>query len=275
LRVTANGVTKDFNLDFSQFDQSQSEGPLTYELIMMKVFGVPAEVCDCLFRTAATNPRVADTRILGFAKRMIRPTGGANTTTGNGVVCIGVVVCSSIAAAVAPIGDFEEIFKTRALYLGFRATGGEVPFGTACFLKGLWWPTVEGRVWGPTPSRILKVGKSVSDLAAVYRLPLRDACARHAADVANGYATMLQVPVLRAYVAKFRDHSGHNPDPYKVKGTGRYSALELDEVAALELMRKRYGTSEGWMELENMYASATLFSFIEHPLHYVLKVQDY
>ena len=116
---------------------------------------------------------------------------------------------------------------TRGLSaLGFKVTGGYRILGSESFLKGMWYLTSDGEIWGPCLSRILKIGKASRDPRIVFNEEnLELAAKKHAAVVAAGYKDFLQVPILECYVRNFVELGikGESVPEWKIAASGRYS----------------------------------------------------
>jgi len=273
--------------DFTMFDQSQSTGPLRHEARALTYLGVTPEVTRLLLASAAA-PYIAkdrdgySLRIL-HAERPMRVTGGPNTTIGNSIVA-----ADAWAEAMAVIVNqttppFDTASMTKQLgQLGFRIKIKAVPnINHATFLKGMWYPVGPRDMWGPLPSRILKVGKSLTDPRAIYRTRDLNAAGRlFLADMAHCYGQFVQVPLLAEFVAALGAACGQptgrrieQDAPWKVRAAyGRSPGKVTDESFVL----LRYGFSEGDLEeMKEIVARATPFSFLSHPGFETLARVDY
>lgn len=154
---------KEFALvsDFSQYDQSQSSGPLKFEMHLLHALGVPLHVVDRLEHTFSLPYFIADgmgakktgSELWNHPKRPLRATGGPDTTFGNTIVN---AACWMHIFDTQP--DLEDIFALHAgiSHLGFTAKLQTCPIEDSDFLKGVWYETDLGSVWGPLPSRLFK-----------------------------------------------------------------------------------------------------------------------
>ena len=303
----------EYEFDFSTYDRSQSTGALKAEFRFLQSFGLSKKDTDILWRMFTANIRVGKVDVLlGLISEPLRTTGGPDTTPGNGsssILSHFEVICRlvrsylqyrRIIVVLMVAGDdthllvgtsggppldavrFVEEYTHEMATLGFTITGGNVPLGSGSFLKGLWYPTEEGLVWGPTPSRILKIGKALKDLRLTTKttrgMTYCERVAAHAASVANGYASMLQVPLIRGYVERWAGPVSLFSDPdakYKTSSTGRYANTAIDEVATYNMLASRYGEDHDWVGLEQIYRTCDLFTHIRHPIFHALHVVDY
>lgn len=154
-----NGTFYALSSDYSQYDQSQSRGPLGFELRLLATYGVPKNILDLLERTFSL-PYVIKDRQTGdkvkwfHSKRPMRPTGGPDTTLGN--TMINAAAWLSCFEKVNDLTDLMAVDR-HLTQLGFATKLKITPFDDAEFLKGVWFHTDQGFVWGPLPSRIFKI----------------------------------------------------------------------------------------------------------------------
>lgn len=291
-----NGETWDwYEGDATMYDQSESLGPLLSEYAALRALGVPENVITVLYQLAHARYMVRGdgwTLTIDRSERPMRDTGGADTSAGNSIV-MGQSWCHVLTHNL----NFD---KFAELGLNMKMKRLSSPYDVT-FLKGMWYHTdyfdqLTGLVlhhwWGPLPSRILKVGKCLRDPRTLYREHRKDlkaATQAFAGDLALSYLPYLQVPVLRAFVRRFRPvvQGPHGPrlaelgdqrrsdvdekGPWKVHGwQGPYDAVDWDNVY------RRYNTSpEEVMEVEEMISMAEVGTFLEHPLFRKLAEVDY
>jgi hypothetical protein len=177
--------------------------------------------------------------------------------------------------------SIDDILNTF-LKLGFRMKLKKVSLDQATFLKGMWYYTYDGPVWGPLVSRILKFGKSLRDPRILYKaqgvgknLVLASRLFLH--DLACGLDTFLPVPLLRTLVKNFKQFDRRilvNPEQnwLKVEGTSRSSSLHPDSWLQLE---ERYGILKEEFLLTERLIPKDPFCFITSPIFRVLAEIDY
>jgi hypothetical protein len=280
--IEIEGEIRGYEFDVSSFDQSESSGPLLYEYSTLRMLGVPPDVTDRLFKIAKSplrvNLRNGNSVLLDRSSRPFRDTGGPDTTLGNGIVNGGAIyhvfdnwICWNSISAV------EDSFIMGMARLGFKVKGGFCKGGSESFLKGLWYPTDRGKIWGPVPSRVIKLGKASKDPRVSYKIKsLSKAVARHAAVVADGYRGFLQVPILRIYVAKYGDKLVQVEEEWKIKTSFRFKEVRYLDQEVMTLLYHRYSLSERDIyEMECLYLKANLFSLLSHPGFWKLSRVDY
>lgn len=302
--------------DAAMYDQSQSEGPLEDQYGLMLGFGVPPFVPQIL-RTVAHAPYMAIGKngniLIDRSKRPMRDTGGPDTTFGNTlemarawVETLRCALCDDfcneeevdIPYTMEGTREFMRKWHTWGMwrtpefkYLPFEekiaATFADLGFKMkikfisepteATFLKGAWYPTIQGLVWGPLPSRILKVGSSLRDPTELYKhLSLEEACQRFLTEQALSLAGFLQVPILRRFVqinSRFSARSSIVLDPHKVQTTGEFANLEI--VLDDWCLPHRYGlTKNDFLHCEET-CNFSVFHFQSHPALIALGKVDY
>jgi len=260
--------------DMSMCDQSISTGPLLFSYRVYSLLGVSAETIEILWRTAHTPYRVVflnGERVkLYRVLRPIRDTGGPDTSLGNTIL-----VGSAWVAVLKDPWTTREELVARFAALGFNmkirvfATVSE-----ATFLKGVWLPDRAGKLrWGPLPSRVLKLTKSLTDFRALFPGTYAEAARKFLACQANMLAAYPAIPLLRVLVERFYDGETFHPaiERFRVEATG-YDQTEVDWAP----LCARYNSSpEEFLEVEAMLRSAPLPSFISHPLFERLARADY
>jgi hypothetical protein len=145
---------------------------------------------------------------------------------------------------------FTSDYVAKAARLGLKVTGGATNVHTINFLKGKWWPCVEGEwVWAPLPSRIWKSGKSTSELKGF----TKDACAAWHERLRGWYFQMITFalpPVLNEWVAMLSSlGEGHvqlidSAAPWEVAGTLGHKRIEREGAMRSLSEYYRVGTDE-------------------------------
>jgi len=272
--------------DASMYDQSESWGPLLNEYKALRQLGCPSYVTKILLKVASAT-YVAESRD-GLNKvkvkrhaRPFRDTGGGDTSFGNSWV-----MGSAWGDVVATLRDTPwSIVNLQAAFarlgLDMKMRMHTTPY-RATFLKGIWYPTISGPVWGPLPSRVLKFGKSLVDPRTLYcTRNLKAAAEAFINDVSVGYSAFLQVPCLRAMVARGMQFSALPRRPrarmrplfYGVEAS--FSAREA-KVTDLSYIAAHYDVEpEIFQEFERLIAKAPVFTFLAHPLASRLARVDY
>jgi hypothetical protein len=149
------------------------------------------------------------------------------------------------------------------------------------FLKGMWYKAHHEKcdleyVWGPLPSRFLKVGKSFDNPTIFYRIPYEAAAERFLHDQGAGMKNFLQVPILRAFVAKWNKGKAKPLEDWQTQADGGLWSFALDEEQAESMMEARYGISrEECAAMEAMISTAKPFTFLVHPGFMRLGLVDY
>ncbi len=280
-----------FEGDASMYDQSNSFGPLWFQYKIMQWQGLDG-IPNYLYKQSKNSYRVTTTLSdstfywLSRQDRAMRDTGGSDTYYGNTVI-----MASSWWFVLRTLqyerwAEFESdpLLSTMSVFkqLGFDMKMKVFDdFRQVSFLKGLWYETAEGIAWGPLPSRILKMGKSLKDPRGLYGVPdARKACEMFLADVSNSYATFLQVPFVRAFVCRYRrnldkPHSSARVSQYGAASSDTFSHLVLrdeDLIAVCE----RYGFDlEALHRVEHMILTSETFTFLHDPVFLRLAAVDY
>ena len=150
---------------------------------------------------------------------------------------------------------------------------------TSCsFLKGMWYHTDHGLTWGPLPSRILKLGKSLKDPRILYKTKdLEYAAARFLSDVAASYRGFLQVPFVKEFVQNFYQKdmpcNGTVLEQHQVQVTDLSSRKLLPE--AYDQICMRYGVDLGLLRDTLLLFPNRPFVFYSSPLFLKLVAADY
>jgi hypothetical protein len=270
--------------DFSMYDQSQSWGPLFAEMAVLKALGVSEEARDLLLRSSlakiVAKGKRGDKVAIRHLHRPMRVTGGADTTVGNTITGVvgWVIVCGGLDWK-KPAGDQTDWVVERFAWLGFALKLRAIHDPTeASFLKGLWVEIQDRLVWAPAPSRILKLGKALSDPCVLYpRRSRREAGAQFLNDVAASYRNFAQVPGVGGFVRRYYQRAPERDllvsEPWKVASGFPRSPGVPEELSG---MAKRYGLAEEdlW-SLDTLVEGSTAYSLIVHPACAALARMDY
>ncbi len=193
-----------FEGDLSQCDHTSRLGCLFAEYALQVTLGVPIERIALQVANARSKLTIGNRNQVGERIEIFRSyernTGGTDTTFGNSSTSL-LAATYAVLNAARPIHkcrccyttlrpmdssrqDFIDCYATLGLVLKLRVT--EFPtmdsIGLTArlptFLKGTWYPSephnLEGRViervWGPLPSRLLKMGKTLNDPRVTMRM---------------------------------------------------------------------------------------------------------
>jgi hypothetical protein len=282
----ARGNLTFFEADASMADQSESSGPLEAEYKVLLRLGMSEEAVDIL-RTVASATYSVRSRAgwklkIERGERPTRDTGGADTSIGNSIV---------FALAWMAVIDAEmdmAVFEGLGLKMKLRSFTDPTQ---VTFLKGKWYRVVSERFdlwWGPLPSRVLKMGKSLKDPRTLYKgVARRDLYAAYEAfanDVALSYQPFLQVPLIRAFVKRYakgpmvRDLAA--AEPWKATSAVREGLVALEELPELENpygeLEARYGLLPNEVdEMEEQLLSSKPGMYLQHPGYAKLAAVDY
>jgi hypothetical protein len=294
IRSRIDGVENLYEGDVSQCDQSLSYGPLRLEYAFLRQLGVPDFPLDVMEAVSAA-PYVCKTKDgaqMVIIHRPMRTTGGPDTTIGNSVV-IGHALCHAICKCTFKISHM--IMDGAMQKLGLKIKW-KFPrdITHATFLKGAWYKMPRpvrleyddaqidcDYVWGPLPSRILKMGKSLVDPRTIYGIKdLNKAGAMFLADIAQCYSRFVRVPLVGDFVERVielqLESTGKKLEdtaPWKVQASQAESPGWPEDWDA---MSERYGIeAEEWETLRATVKSMTPWSFLEHPGFEKLVRADY
>jgi hypothetical protein len=283
--------------DASMFDQTISEGPLVWEKRVLWQMGLTQRMVDSLYDMHLVpyharphkNDRDQPIYVLGRRFRPMRDTGSAQTYLGNTIVMLSAwyFVLRSIQYDMQRWASFNEgnavdLVKDQFLELGFsmKMMSTTDPMRVT-FLKGMWYDVGERLCWGPLPSRILKVGKTLHDPRDMYGIKdMKLAGTSYLGDVASSYSVFLQVPILRAFVQRFnikvlKHHDEASIPEYSTQASGNLSDLVLTE-RALASLQIRYDISlEELIRVENLIMRAEALNFMRDPVFIKLATVDY
>jgi hypothetical protein len=277
-----------YSSDYSKYDQSQSFGPLDAEYQCLERLGVQKEVLDLLKRMALAPYEFKDRRRKIFFQikhehRPMRCTGGPDTTFGNSVNNV-FAWCFALTH-----GHDIETWKTGFDYLGFKVKlheSTEFPD----FLKGTWYPCVQDhigrgsvakRCWGPLPSRVIKLGKALTDPKRLYATKDEtSAFTWFMEDVCHSMASYEYVPILGAMLRRWNSHPTIQrkhldmTDVYKPAMAGHTGVRSTADTYTY--VANHYGCDLATMkELEQLYATLEVQTHISHPLYLRLAADDY
>jgi len=284
--------------DASVWDQSQSVGPLLYEMRGMAQLGASEELRQLLYANFAATYVVRYRKDGRKAKirhfhRPMRTTGGAETSWGNSYNMGGVSaqVLYELVQADALMSANEMVISKLYLKYGVRMKL-KFPHGieNATFLKGTWYPcestfrvaqrlnSFTDRVWGPLPSRFLKMGKSLTDPRVTYRTKDYEQALRwHMGDIAVAYSGFIQVPLVRAFVDRYSQYaSGRDVSVFadhQVTPTHRHRHAT---ITSMQPVIERYGLPlEDWLSMESQIGLSNPCTFLSHPGYETLARVDY
>ncbi len=281
--------------DASKFDQSQHTGALELEYRVLTRLGADAFTIEKLRQTAHAK-YVARFKRGGYKwsirkgrgrhVRPMRDTGGADTTFGN-----------SVTMAHGWYYTLRELFRrdrmpsdTQELSEIFGHLGFDMKLRVfrdptrPTFLKGQWWPTQDGAedlVWAPLPSRFLKMGKSFRDPRELYgRSDLLAATKMFMNELANAYAHFARVPVVSAFVDRYKTTEITRGLPNRLLGLSEYQPEASSLLAGVRLDPGPALTRYGWDlhdldQMEDLIRRSSAFTFLIHPGFVRMALIDY
>jgi hypothetical protein len=278
-----------FEGDAKMFDQSQSAGPLLFERKVLAYMGAETFVIETL-EAMSTNPYVLTYKdrsrvIIGRQLRPIRDTGGPDTTFGNSLLMAAAwVSVFDVDEEIPNLPTLEDVRK-EFMRLGFDMKLKITSKVTSVsFLKGAWykvrhsaqWDRDLDYVWGPLPSRILKVGKSFEDPRTFYRgLPFEAACERFLHDQGASLKSFCCPPILSDFVHRWSKGRAAPPEEWSITASGRLTNV-LDEHALYEFFFERYGLlPEQVRQARDLVSSAAPFTFMVSPAFLQMALVDY
>jgi len=277
--------------DASAFDQTQSSGPLRYQILLMMALGFTFLEADILWATFHSTVKcyLSDGGKMSYSRKKLpsRNTGGPDTTWGNTMLMFSALTCvlNEMDPNVSVL-EIEKIFASLGFEIKLRYDAyswGEVMCGLPCsFLKGLFYPTVDGHFfWGPAPSRLLKLGKSFTNPLVLYkkwcaRDPIR-ASELFMHDVVYGLSAFVLPNCLDLYVRQFLLTSSpilSFEEPYKTLAGSIRPALH--PVYQYNVLCARYScTVNDLLRLESLIQQLSVFTFLEDPLLITFSKMDY
>lgn len=286
-----------FEGDASMFDQSIGKGPLRWEHRFLFQLGLTNRMADSLFDMHSLPYHVRPGKhdhdqpllVLSRINRLMRDTGSAQTYLGNTIVMLSswYFVLREIQRSRKSWEKFHsdqsvDLIKTKFLKLGFsmKMSTTDNPL-CVTFLKGMWYDVGDELCWGPLPSRILKMGKTLRDPRSMYcTSDYSTAGELYLSDVASSYSVFLQVPILRAFVKRFKlNHKAHHQEAeipeYSTQASGNFSDIVTDEQLFHNLSL-RYGIGpDDIRRVERLIERAQPFNFMRDPVFQRLATVDY
>jgi len=271
--VNFKGTLLFYESDASAYDQSQGAEVLEFEYDFLKALGVPKRPIAFLRAVSSATYLIPEFSVaLVKKKRPMRDTGGPDTTIGNSMVMAG--LWFHVLVAVKP-----ENYGVDAFQRAFPATGVEMKIrvtpdlNKVSFLKGMFYEQAGRHVWGPLPSRFLKMGKVIADLQLVYPhvQSKQRALELYCNAIAASYRTYIQPPLIRAWCRRFNEHL----DPYKIDMNIYCHGSSLEAQNVLEQAAAHYSIDPAmFLDAEKLFLEACLPSLLQHPVFWVLAV-DY
>jgi hypothetical protein len=219
---------------------------------------------------------------IGRQYRPTRDTGGADTSLGNGI-CVAFPWLATFCRCQLP----EELSPTRIqvifgrLGLDLKVAAYDHPWQPT-FLKGMWYFShLHGFAWAPLPSRILKMGKSHSNPATLYKLPYTEACMQFGHDLALSYKGFGDVPFLKQLVeamSRWPVSRASIPIPlesWKVQVASDFDPA-IDMNMAMLQVCDRYSIESGIaLNFCAILSRLKPFTFLEHIAFHRLAGRDY
>jgi len=266
--------------DFAKFDRTQGVHALGSEYRVLRALGMSPFQCKRLFKTMLSSPRYESKKYelrMNLPMPPQRATGGPDTTIGNTLTNM-----MSVLYFLASDRSLEELPLSQ-LRLGFLAKlqAHHRP-NLATFLKGWWVPGVDGYVWVPLPSQVIKLGKIMTDPQAIFKqLPAPDAWKAAAASMAASYGYVpREYPILGAFLDRYTNLTsvtaelkGEESFRYRVKRT---ETARIDRAETLTMVAERYSTTEAEIEEVELEILQTPFpGIMTHALWAVIARRDY
>jgi hypothetical protein len=237
--------------DYSHFDNSQSGWLIErIDRMTLSALGVPDGVIDLLEEiskgkcTYKRNTRLRRCKFVFTPGEARRCSGAPNTSLSNSIM-------NMIAMIMASFGNYgPQIWKD----IGFTAViSVHDKIEDATFLKGMWWLTTDGTYhWGSLPSRILKIGKTLSNIKTPSEM--KDAAFQVVAGIGEVDSSF---PVLGAFRDKLLQLSGKVEKDLVDHAITDFGFSEhriqnrkfsIDRPSALSVIGKRYDLSVGDIE---------------------------
>lgn len=281
--------------DFKKYDSTQGKGPLLFQRECGKDFyGLTAMQAMRLFVVCGSKrvvyakhlPDHTGYFMVDCLRRFHRHSGSLDTSFGNSnntMFAWYVAYRTTRPAEGQPRpGKFE--YQEAFLKLGFETT-----FQThqhpdqGTFLKGMWYLSRGRYIWAPLPSRILKAGKSLRDPREIYGTKdFEKACGLFLNGVASTYAVYLQVPIMRAFVARYSTNtkdcqhlSGLEFNPYTTVASGAYCRDPLDAEAMVAVCERYRVTEDDILRAEHLILNSNPLTFLSDPVFVALWESDY
>jgi hypothetical protein len=277
-------------IDYAHFDQSQIDGWIAIDSIMLQRLGVSQYVTDLLETLSGMKTRYKRSSLrrsvsIRFKSAYLRRLSGSpNTSLSN-------TINNMIGIIVASFFGYSEVGFAKVGFVAVLQIHKRIDDAT--FLKGRWWLGTDGRrYWGALPGRLLKIGKVLCKLKNNKEVTMMAySIAMNLGSIHDDY------PVLGAFRrALLRNGTEHimcseeelsEMTVEEILVTKRARLLEeakykfgyaehriqnlifpIDRGSALELMEKRYGlTSENVSKLERLFDNVmSLPWFVGDPL---------
>jgi hypothetical protein len=270
--------------DASQFDATQSLGPLQMECLVLERLGLSTSIIAQLKRTFSANlvARVQHKKLRSCKlkvtrrKRPMRNTGGPDTTFGNTLI----MLLASMFAYSRAI-DIEAVERAYA-FLGLRMKLHVFDEPEACsFLKG-WFTldfTLQRYHWNPLPSRILKMGKSLRNPQDIYPNTSASVAAKmFMNDVSYGINSMTISPIIQTFCKQFVYSScfvEHMPEWFYLLQEGSAKiTLSADNCERAFCLRYCMSSTD-YRDFMKFLSEIVLNSFNSHPVAYQMALRDY
>jgi hypothetical protein len=277
IRMNTDGSIDFVEGDASMFDQSQGTGPLMFELKMLYLLGVDQETISILSESfgstyvAKSRDRARSVKIKRKGVRYMRDTGGPTTSFGNSVVM------GSACTFASTADNIENAFLSLGFDMKLRYRQG---IEQCTFLKGMWYRCCGPEFthyWGPLPSRVLKIGKTLTNPCELYKT--KDLVAAYklfANDLSVAYSYYVKVPCLRKFILNFKIgpliHNLIEDHKIKAANIAKPPLIERDVIAQVAA---HYGVEEGLVyNFEEGFPRQVCY-FHEHPLYVKMALVDY
>jgi len=317
--VDGKGYFQTAEADMTMFDQSQGDYALRYQICMMVAMGLPcfeAYKLDRIHYSSYLCPfKNKDAGILLVRNRASRDTGGPDTAYGNSLTAAAATIFS-FGKGYTIDGFDKDVIETAYLSCGFKAKLRLHPINDATsvtFLKGKWWASNIGYIWGPLPSRVLKFGKSFRDPIDICQGDRQEASQQFLAMQSANYNTFYCCPILRdmvdncagQYTQGFYDSYINEGNKFKIQGGFKKNVQQLlehyngfhrflylsflsegliegywqpvvDNVQAFSDIMERYDVDSGMIvATADMIRTSKKLSFLQSPLFEIMAVRDY
>jgi len=288
--------------DLSQCDHTIRLEALLAEWRVLKDLGVPKFILELMEANARATCICGTAQMGAPGVRVYRPhernTGGTDTTLGNTLDVM--MVWHAVTLALTPEGLFfvmeaviEEQFKTFGLDLKLRSHEGlheqwETALPPPEFLKG-WWTLRSDTdeyppwIWGPLPSRLLKVAKTISDPRITFRRQkgrqsLEKALNCQLASVSKGILPFSHIHELSLIYGRWAGLADVEPKPYEETHPFSIKVGNLEPTFPKDgihwVVRRYGGQVEEWKEFFAALSQALPGTVFFHPC-WLLLSKDY
>ena len=280
--------------DASMFDITQSSGPLEHEMYINQHFGIPHEIAKAIFDEThlpmalypSNQHPDLDPMFINRTNCPTRPSGGTNTSTGNGCIMAQawIAVMVPLLFDTFTLSQIEQAFTSYGFKMKLKMFSETLNGPT--FLKGMWYPTMaHGHVWAPLPSRFLKVGKCIPDPRDLYgEKSIHLASAKYLHDVACSFSPYMRIPLMDAFVDTYKKGDIPNTrktdycdpsNPFKIIGSGQYRDAYITDDAYV-MLQERYGIDKtAFEEAALQILESEPLTFLSHPTYVALWQVDY